>query len=66
MSVLKPHVPHEAQDETKDGQDDDSKVTASLHFLSLRRGLLIDLSDQAVDNAVVSNVVILESVGVIA
>lgn len=66
MSVLKSQVPHKTEEKTEDRQYYHPKVKAALVFLAWGWGLLVDLSDQAVNYTVVSNVVILESVGVIA
>lgn len=66
LSILEPQVPNETKDEAKYGQDNDPKVATSLILRSLLRGLLINLSDQAVNYAVVSDVVILQGVGIIA
>lgn len=66
ISVLKAQVPHKTEDQPKYGQHHDSKVTAPLNFWPGGRDLLVDLGDQAVDYTVISNVVILKSVGVIA
>jgi hypothetical protein len=65
VSVFESQVPHEAQDEAEDRENDDPQVAAVAVLRSLLGGLLVDLGDQAVHHAVVSDVVILECAGVV-